>query len=86
MQLTCIMKPHTFVLIISKTSCCYRAIIAMKYNGKVKHLNQHYQLFQQVGRHVGKQFTYWLTDAKFNSVHVHVLIQLCSWQIVHSDQ
>ena len=31
-------------------------------------------VFQQVGRHAGKECTYWLTDAEFNSANVHVLI------------
>jgi len=31
-------------------------------------------VFRQVGRHTGKELTYWLSDAEFNSVHVHVLI------------
>ena len=31
-------------------------------------------VFRQVGRHAGKELTYWLTDAEFNSAHVHVLI------------
>jgi len=31
-------------------------------------------VFKQVGRHAGKECTYWLTDAEFNSAHVHVLI------------
>ena len=31
-------------------------------------------VFKQVGRHAGKECTHWLTDAEFNSAHVHVLI------------
>ncbi|BAT73831.1 hypothetical protein VIGAN_02141300 [Vigna angularis var. angularis] len=34
-------------------------------------------VFRQSGRHAGKEFTHWLTDAEFNSAHVHVLIN-CS--------
>jgi len=31
-------------------------------------------VFQQVGRHAGKEATHWLTDVEFNSAPVHVLI------------
>ena len=31
-------------------------------------------VFQQVGRHAGKEATHWLTDVELNSSHVHVLI------------
>ncbi|XP_017428832.2 uncharacterized protein LOC108336898 [Vigna angularis] len=31
-------------------------------------------VFREVGRHAGKEFTHWLSDAEFNSAHVHVLI------------
>jgi len=31
-------------------------------------------VFKQVGRHVGKECTHWLTNSKFDSTHVHVLI------------
>jgi len=31
-------------------------------------------VFREVGRHVGKESTHWLIDAKFNSAHVHVFI------------
>ena len=48
MQLTCIVRPRIFVLIILKTSCCYQAIIGMIHNGKVKHLSQHYQCFNKL--------------------------------------
>jgi len=31
-------------------------------------------IFDQLGRHSGREFTRWLTDEEFNSAHVHVLI------------
>ena len=34
-------------------------------------------IFNQSGRHFGKELTHWLTDAELRSVHVHVLIN-CS--------
>ena len=31
-------------------------------------------VFQQQGRHAGRESIHWLTDAEFKSAHVHVLI------------
>ncbi|WVZ01850.1 hypothetical protein V8G54_022656 [Vigna mungo] len=43
-----------------------------QYQRKISHSTL--SVFQQLGRHAGKEMTHWLTDAEFNSVHVHSLI------------
>jgi len=37
-----VVGPHTFVLTISKTTCCCLTTIRMKHIDKVKHVTQHY--------------------------------------------
>jgi len=47
-QLTCIVKQHIFVLIISRTSFCRLKMLGMKHTGKIKHVTQHYQCFEKL--------------------------------------
>ena len=73
-QPTCIVKQHIFFSHYFKNFILSPSNIRNETYWQNETCDSTLSMFRQVGRHAGKELTYWLTNVEFNSAHVHVLI------------